>query len=211
MKIQPRKTASLPKYAAVMAAAVMLTGCGYAGEIEAGGEPQIIDSQVQVEGDMQVCPEETEPVNVVPVQLEGDVALSAVAAEASEQVLREVFAGHGITLERADSAAKLAGNFQEVWLIDTGKKIIVTFYDKYSDMEKRYTENGAEMHEWGCICSTEYPHGAEEQAEYRTALIAAAPEDYSVTEAEAEQIAADLLGITDDTAEEPEEAHSDEN
>ncbi len=200
MKIQPRKTASLPKYAAIMAAAVMLTGCGYDGEVALDGETQVLDSQVQIDGDMQVCPDDD-------VQLDGDVALSAVAAADSEQVLRKVFDGHGITLERTDAAADLAGNYQETWYIDTEKKIIVAFYDKYSGAEERYQDNGAEAFDWGYICNTQYPHGAEEQAEYRTALIAAAPEDYSVTEEDAERVIADLLG---EAAAET-EVYSDEN
>ena len=206
MKIQPRKTASLPKYAAVMAAAVMLTGCGYAGEIETGGEPQIIDSQVQIDGDMQVCPDETEPVNDEPVQFEGDVALSAFAAVNGEEILKRAGTEHGITLERADNAADLAEDYLEAWYIDTEKQIIVTFYDKYSGAEERYTDNGAEAHDWGYICNTKYPHGAEKQSEYRTALIAASPEHSTITEEEAGQILADLLGGAAET-----EVQSDEN
>lgn len=58
MKIQPKKTAAVPKYAAIMAAAVMLTGCGYDDEAVLVGDIQPIDSQVQIDGDMQVCPED---------------------------------------------------------------------------------------------------------------------------------------------------------
>ena len=90
MKIEPRNTAGIPKYAAVLAAAVMLTGCGY--DENPGFEgtaPADSYPEVQLMGEAEMIPEAlTEPAQTAvsdetvttavtdePVMLDGDVVM----------------------------------------------------------------------------------------------------------------------------------------
>ena len=59
MKIQPRKTASVPKYAAVLASAVLLTGCGYDEPVATDGTAPAPDPAVELMGEAQMMPEMT--------------------------------------------------------------------------------------------------------------------------------------------------------
>ena len=75
MKIEPRKTAAMPKYAAVLASAVLLTGCGldnpYA---EPGLEGTAPDPGVELAGEEMFCPDTTEtPAQTTEPQLEGEI------------------------------------------------------------------------------------------------------------------------------------------
>ena len=207
MKIEPRKTAALPKYAMIMAAAVMLTGCRYDGEVALAGEAQPIDTQVQIDGDMQVCPD---PVPDDDLQLGGDVALTDCVADSSEERLRETFAAHGITLERADAPADVAGEYQAAWFIDRENAVLVCFYDKGTAAENRYAEAGAVQYDWGFAGTAQYPRGEAEQTGFRSAFIAVSPDCVGAIPAEtAEQIANALLNDTE-TAENT-EVQTDEN
>ena len=97
MKIQPRNTAAVPKYAALMAAAVMLTGCGYDGEVALDGETQVLDSQVQIDGDMQVCPDPEPSVpEEDPADYKDGVPAAAIAACNSQEQLESAFEQYGI-------------------------------------------------------------------------------------------------------------------
>lgn len=92
MKIEPRNTAKVPKYAAVLAAAVMLTGCGYDDALTTEGTaPADPDPEVQLMGEPMPEPAQTavseqittdaDPTETavtteeVPVMLEGDIAV----------------------------------------------------------------------------------------------------------------------------------------
>lgn len=93
MKIEPRKTASLPKYAAVLASAVLLTGCGYDEPVTTDGTAPAPDPAVEFMGEAQpdpaftavsaqtTAPEQTVTETVTtavteePVMLDGDVVM----------------------------------------------------------------------------------------------------------------------------------------
>lgn len=82
MKIEPRNTAKIPKYAAVLAAAVMLTGCGY--DEEPGFEGTApADSYPEVELMGEAIPEQfTEPAQTaVPDETATETVTTAVTDE----------------------------------------------------------------------------------------------------------------------------------
>ena len=213
MKIQPRKTAAVPKYAALMAAAVMLTGCGYDGEVALDGETQVLDSQVQIDGDMQVCPDpEPSDPEEDPADYKDGVPAAAIAACNSQEQLESAFEQYGISLFQADAPADVAGEYQATGFLDNDDTVHVCFFTAGCGKEELYAENGFAQHDWGFVGTVQYPRGAAEQIAIRTAFIAAEPEHTEgLTAEEAAQIAADLMGAADDTSEEPEEVHSDEN
>lgn len=96
MKIEPRNTAKIPKYAAVLAAAVMLTGCGYDDvlttegtapadsysypEVQLMGEAEMIPDELTVPAQTAVSEQaatETVTTDVTddPLMLDGDVVM----------------------------------------------------------------------------------------------------------------------------------------
>ena len=199
MKIEPRKTASLPKYAMLLAAsAAILTGCApdLAGDMV---NPQPIDNGAN----------DGEGSGAEPVQLEGEaVSLTDVTAENSAEQLTEGFARQGITLERADEPAAYHGDCQQIWFADEKNAVTVSFYFDSAWEKENFTEHGAAKFSWGYADETQYPLGAEEQTDCRTAFIAvSAARGEAITADEAEQIAKDLLG---EPAEKT-EAHENEN
>ena len=203
MKIEPRKAASLPKYAMLLAAsAALLTGCsvGYAGEIQ---DTDDWSDSVADNGANGANGGEIEPV-----ALDGDVV--APACEIDEQYgepIKAGFARQGITLETAYSFAEYAGRAQETWYVDRSNAVLVCFYDDTS-VERLYAEHGAQQYDWGFSDHTLYPRGQAEQTVCRTAFIPAiAGSPDPITEDKAEQIAKDLLA---DTLEET-EVQTDEN
>jgi hypothetical protein len=195
MKIEPRKTAALPKYAMLLAAsATLLTGCApdLAGDTTIAPDQRIIDNS---END--------------PVQLEGEaVSLTDVVADQSAESLPAGFARQGITLERTYEASDYAGNCQQTWYVDRDNAVSVCFYYDCLGDGQCDTENGAQQFDWGYADQTLYPLGQAEQTACRTAFIAVSMDRTgAITEDEAEQIAKDLLG---DTAGET-EVQEDEN
>lgn len=75
MKIEPRKTAALPKYAVLLASAVLLTGCGTDDPAALAGETQIIDPTLDLAGDEAFFPDLTETpaqTTAEPILLEGE-------------------------------------------------------------------------------------------------------------------------------------------
>lgn len=79
MKIEPRNTAKVPKYAAVLAAAVMLTGCGYDDVLATDGTAPA-DYTAELAGEAQPLSEEM----MQPVQTEDTGQTDASAAETTE-------------------------------------------------------------------------------------------------------------------------------
>ena len=81
MKIEPRKTASLPKYAAVLASAVLLTGCGYDEPVTTDGTAPAPDPAFTAVSAQTTAPEQTVTETVTtavteePVMLDGDVVM----------------------------------------------------------------------------------------------------------------------------------------
>ena len=75
MKIEPRKNAAMPKYAAVLASAVLLTGCGLDNPYEQPGlEGTAPDPGVELAGDEAFFPDLTEtPAQTTEPQLEGEI------------------------------------------------------------------------------------------------------------------------------------------
>ncbi|MBR3447423.1 MAG: hypothetical protein IKH27_06445 [Oscillospiraceae bacterium] len=84
MKIEPRNTAKIPKYAAVLAAAVMLTGCGYDDVLTTEGTaPADSYPEVQLMGEAEMIPEAlTEPAQTaVSEQTVTETVTTAVSDE----------------------------------------------------------------------------------------------------------------------------------
>ncbi|MBQ6039943.1 MAG: hypothetical protein IJL32_04110 [Oscillospiraceae bacterium] len=190
MKIEPRKTASLPKYAMLLAAsATLLTGCA---RNLAGGGPDLA-------GEATIAPDQ----NVIdnsdndPLQLEGEaISLTDAVAEQSEEQLTEGFARQGITLERANESAAYHGDCWQTWFVDQNNAVTVSFYFDSTWDKEIFTEQGAAEFSWGYADKTQYPLGAEEQTDCRTAFIAVSmARDDAITADEAEQIAKDLLSV----------------
>ena len=75
MKIEPRNTAAMPKYAAVLASAVLLTGCGLDNPFEQPGlEGTAPDPGVELAGEEAFFPDLTEtPAQTTEPQLEGEI------------------------------------------------------------------------------------------------------------------------------------------
>ena len=74
MKIEPRKTAALPKYAAVLASAVLLTGCGIDVPVATDGTAPAPDPEVELVGEEAFFPDLTEtPAQTTEPMLEGEI------------------------------------------------------------------------------------------------------------------------------------------
>ncbi|MBP0971394.1 MAG: hypothetical protein J5753_05075 [Oscillospiraceae bacterium] len=235
MKIEPRKTAAMPKYALVLAAAaVMMTGCGLEGEAKTDDNYVIPETQqtteLEIDGFLDVRPDETEPVT----EESDEIPLTDAFANNSVEALTDGFFDQtGVVLGVPGwmgENAEFAGEPQKVWLMNDCHKTMVCLYEAGSGMEERLLANGAEQFDWGFAGVTKYPRCVieqdalpeeeqetdpeelefrrmEQQEDYRTAFIAVFPDGAdALTEEEAEQIARDLLGDTAET-----EVQEDEN
>ena len=180
MKIEPKKTASLPKYAAVMAAAVMLTGCTPGGVTLEGDVAVLETTQVtaqttepEIDGFLDVRPDvrpdETDPV-------EEEISLTdAFAANSEIPVTDGFFDQAGFVLGVPGwlgETAEFAGESQKVWLMNEYHQTMVCLYEAGSGMEERLRAAGAEQFDWGFAGVTTYPRcvlepdeTAEEEAE----------------------------------------------
>lgn len=196
MKIEPIKKTNRPKYAAALAALSMvptLAGCGRKPVEITGLVAQPVESQEE------------------PVALGGDVALSdAFINSAASNAFIEGFARQGITLEKTDAAADFAGNYDYPWFIDRANGILICGNDNVLRTE-RYRENGAEEFDWGFAGEAQYPHGEAEQITCRTAFVNVQKYwDEGFSADDAEQIAKDLLQITETEAEDEDRAEETE-
>ena len=241
MKIQPRKTASVPKYAAVLASAVLLTGCTPGGVTLEGDvavpettQVTVQTSEPEIDGFLEVCPDETELV------IEEEISLTdAFAANSKDAVTDGFFDQAGFVLGVpgwTGDTAEFAGEAHKVWLMNDCHQTMVCLYEAGSGMEERLRAAGAEQFDWGFSGVTTYPRCViepdetaeeetdpeelefqqkeqqflldklrEEQADYRTAFIAVSPDRADpLTVEEAIQIARDLLGDTETEVQEDE-------
>ena len=158
MKIQPRATASVPKYAAVMAAAVMMTGCGLEGEAKTDDNYVIPETQqtteLEIDGFLDVRPDETEPVT----EESDEIPLTDAFANNSVEALTDGFFDQaGFVLGTPEWAAEFAGEHQKVWCINEYHRTAVCFYEAGTGTEERLRANGAEQFDWGFAGVTKYP------------------------------------------------------